>query len=51
VRIRTGSVVEGITAELGRKYRYEVTPADIAEGTTWLFELTPATYDLSEISR
>jgi hypothetical protein len=41
VRITTGAVVEGVTEELGRKYGYTVTPADIEEGTTWLFELAP----------
>lgn len=40
-RIRTGAVVEGITAELRRKYGFVGTPADIAEGTVWLFELAP----------
>jgi hypothetical protein len=40
-RIKTGSVVEGVAAELQRKYRYRVTPADIEAGTTWLFELAP----------
>lgn len=40
-RIRTGAVVEGVAAELRRKYRYAVTAADIEAGTTWLFELAP----------
>jgi hypothetical protein len=40
-RIRTGTEVEGVAAELRRKYQYQVTPADIEAGTTWLFELTP----------
>jgi hypothetical protein len=40
-RIKTGPEVEGIAAELRRKYQYQVTPADIEAGTTWLFELTP----------
>jgi hypothetical protein len=40
-RIKTGPVVEGVAAELRRKYRYGVTPADIEAGTTWLFELAP----------
>src|SRR5262245_32943929 len=40
-RIKTGPVVEGVAAELRRKYRYQVTPADIEAGTTWLFELAP----------
>jgi hypothetical protein len=40
-RIKTGAVVEGIAAELQRKYGYRVTPADIEAGTTWLFELAP----------
>jgi hypothetical protein len=40
-RIRTGAVVEGVAAELRRKYQYQVTPADIEAGTTWLFELAP----------
>ena len=44
-RIKTGAVVEGVAAELRRKYRYEVTAADIEAGTTWLFELAPRNAD------
>jgi hypothetical protein len=40
-RIKTGPVVEGVAAELRRKYRYAVTSADIEAGRTWLFELAP----------
>jgi hypothetical protein len=40
-RIKTGAVVEGVAAELRRKYGYAVTAADIEAGTTWLFELGP----------
>lgn len=40
-RIRTGEVLEGVAAELRRKYGYAVTAADIEAGTTWLFELAP----------
>lgn len=40
-RIRTGAVVEGVVAELRRKYGYTVTAADIEAGNTWLFELAP----------
>jgi hypothetical protein len=40
-RIKTGAVVEGIAAELRRKYQYQVTPAGIEAGSTWLFELAP----------
>ena len=47
VRIKAGAVVEGVTAELSRKYGYTVTPADIEAGTTWLFELAPPTVDIT----
>ena len=40
-RIKIGPVVEGVAAELRRKYQYAVTAADIEAGTTWLFELAP----------
>jgi hypothetical protein len=40
-RIKTGTVVEGVAAELRRKYGYGVTAADIEAGSTWLFELAP----------
>jgi hypothetical protein len=40
-RIKTGPVVEGVVAELRRKYQLQVTPADIEAGNTWLFELAP----------
>ncbi len=41
VRIMAGAVVEGVTAEMRRKYGSGTTPATIAEGGTWLFELAP----------
>ena len=44
-RIKTGAVVEGVAAELRRKYGYAVTAADIEAGTTWLFELAPRNPD------
>ena len=41
VRIRSGSdVIEGVTAELGRKYG-AADPSSIESGDTWLFELAP----------
>ena len=41
VRIRSGAeVLEGVSAELGRKYRFG-GPGSIAAGNTWLFELAP----------
>ena len=42
-RIKTGAVVEGVAAELRRKYRSGITSADIEAGHTWLFELAPRT--------
>ena len=39
VRVKTGAVVEGVTAELRRKYGSGATAAAIEAGTTWLFEL------------
>ena len=47
VRIREGAVVEGVTAELRRKYGSGTTPADIAAGNTWLFELAPRDSDMT----
>lgn len=41
VRVMAGPAVEGVVAELGRKYRYAVTPEEIAAGETWVFELAP----------
>jgi hypothetical protein len=41
VRIRAGAVVEGVAAELRRKYGYGTTAASIEAGETWLFELAP----------
>lgn len=40
-RIKVGKEVEGIVAELRRKYQYAATAADIEAGSTWLFELAP----------
>ena len=41
VRIKTGAVVEGITAEFNRKYRAVMTPADVEAEELWLFEMAP----------
>ena len=41
VRIQSGAVLEGVTAEFSRKYRAGMTPAAIEGGNTWLFELAP----------
>ena len=41
VRIRSGAdVLEGVSAELGRKYGFG-GPGSIESGNTWLFELVP----------
>ena len=41
VRIKSGAeVLEGVTAELGRKYGFG-GPGSIESGDTWLFELVP----------
>ena len=41
VRIRSGAdVLEGVSAELGRKYLFG-GPGSIESGNTWLFELAP----------
>ena len=39
VRIKTGAVVQGVAAELSRKYGFTATPAEIEAGEVWLFEL------------
>ncbi len=41
VRIQSGAILEGVTAEFSRKYRAGMTPAAIEGGNTWLFELAP----------
>ena len=41
VRIKTGPVVEGITAEFTRKYGVEMTPAEVEAEELWLFEMAP----------
>ncbi len=51
VRIRTGAEVDGVTAELSRKYRSNTTPAAIEAGSTWLFELAPRGSDVTGASR
>ena len=47
VRIKTGVVVEGVTAERRRKYGSGSTAADVESGTTWLFELAPPKSDMN----
>jgi hypothetical protein len=51
VRINTGYVVEGVTAEFSRKYRAGMTPAAIESENTWLFELAPRGPGMSGSSR
>ena len=51
VRIITGEVVEGVTAEFSRKYRAGMTPAAIESENTWLFELAPRSANMSGASR
>jgi hypothetical protein len=51
VRINTGYVVEGVTAEFSRKYRAGMTPAAIESENTWLFELAPRGPGMSGASR
>ena len=41
VRIKTGPVVEGVTAEFTRKYGTEMTPAKVEAEELWLFEMAP----------
>jgi len=37
----TGPMVEGVVAELRRKYGFAATPADIEAGEVWFFALAP----------
>ena len=51
MRIITGEVVEGVTAEFSRKYGAGMTPAAIESENTWLFELAPRSTNMSGASR
>ena len=51
VRIITGGVVEGVTAEFSRKYGAGMTPAAIEAENTWLFELAPRPAGMRGASR
>ena len=51
VRIKTGPVVEAVTAEFSRKYRAGMTPATIESEGTWLFELAPRGAGMTGASR
>ncbi|MDP6736285.1 MAG: hypothetical protein QF732_07270 [Nitrospinaceae bacterium] len=41
VRIKTGPVVEGVTAQFTRKYGVVMTPAEVEAEELWLFEMAP----------
>ena len=41
VRIKSGAILEGVTAEFSRKYGAGMTPAAIESESVWLFELAP----------
>ena len=51
VRIKTGPVVEGITAEFTRKYGVEMTPAEVEAEELWLFEMAPPDANINGGSR
>jgi hypothetical protein len=51
VRIQTGAVVDGVMAELGRKYRSAATRATIEAGSIWLFELAPRSSGMTGAAR
>ncbi len=42
VRIEQGEALEGVAAELSRKYNSPATRAGIEAGDSWVFELAPA---------
>ena len=41
VRIKTGAMVEGVTAQFTRKYGVVMTPAEVEAEELWLFEMAP----------
>ena len=47
VRIKTGPIVEGVTAEFTRKYGVEMTPAEVEAEELWLFEMAPPNTSMS----
>ena len=47
VRIKTGPIVEGVTAEFTRKYGVEMTPAEVEAEELWLFEMAPPNTSIS----
>ena len=51
VRIKSGPIVESITAAFTRKYRVEMTPAEVEAEELWLFELAPANATVNGGSR
>ncbi len=51
VRIKPGSVLEGVTAEFSRKYGSLITPAAVAAEDIWIFELAPSDSDTTGAPR
>ena len=51
VRIKTGPIVEGVTAEFTRKYGVEMTPAEVEAEELWLFEMAPSSTNINGGSR
>lgn len=51
VRIKTGPIVEGVTAEFTRKYGVEMTPAEVEAEELWLFEMAPPNASINGDSR
>ena len=51
MRIKTGPIVEGVTAEFTRKYGVEMTPAEVEAEELWLFEMAPPDANINGGSR
>ena len=47
VRIKTGSILDGVTAAINRKYGSTMTRAKVEAETVWIFELAPPDSDMT----
>jgi len=51
IRIKSGPIVDKVTQAFSEKYPVKMTPAEVAAGELWLFELAPNNQEINGDSR
>ena len=51
IRLKSGPIVDEVTQAFSEKYPVKMTPAEVAAGELWLFELAPKNQEINGDSR